>query len=446
MVSSLCAKCPGGRASALPWPTLRGLLEQALYGGRLDNDNDTRVLQTYLLQLFAADVLPAAGGDAASASVRALTKGLVVPASRRPEDYQALAHALPERDAPAAFGLPANIDGSAQRTTAAALVAQLKKLAVLSSLSTGFQREQWRRTLAPLLGVWSSLTAAQAGALLAPPARFSAGRPTPAAAAASSAVAAASALANADQLTPIDSFVLLELQRAHALVQMVDSSLAALSRTVNGGALLTPAVQSLALPLLAGQLPWAWEKEWGSGPEVAAAYLRELAVRRLALSAWQARIESQSLLAHPLRLADLFNPATFLNALLQHTARTTREAIDNLKLVSALDRAAMPSSAPLVVRLEGLLLQGCALGAADQRLAPLVDASAPALVPLPAVFVAWVPKAERECYADADSVVVPLYPTLRRERTVCELRVPCQPGAQAAAVLAGVALFLTDIM
>jgi 2-oxoglutarate dehydrogenase E2 component (dihydrolipoamide succinyltransferase) len=48
----------------------------------LDNDNDTRVLQTYLLQLFAADVLPAAGGDAANASARALTKGLVVPVLR----------------------------------------------------------------------------------------------------------------------------------------------------------------------------------------------------------------------------------------------------------------------------------------------------------------------------------------------------------------------------
>jgi hypothetical protein len=45
----MCAKAAKGQA--LPWPTLRGLLEHALYGGRLDNDNDVRVLQTYLQQV-----------------------------------------------------------------------------------------------------------------------------------------------------------------------------------------------------------------------------------------------------------------------------------------------------------------------------------------------------------------------------------------------------------
>lgn len=78
-------------------------------------------------------------------------------------------------------------------------------------------------------------------------------------------------------------------------------------------------------------------------------------------------------------------------------------------------------------------------------MAPL-EASSPVLAALPPVFIAYVPKELRDCYADAESVCVPCYPTLRRERTVCELRLPCAPGAQAAWVLAGVALFLTDIM
>jgi hypothetical protein len=214
-------------------------------------------------QMFSVDVLP---GDDDKSNARALCKGLVVPSSRRLEDYVGLASALPQRDAPASFGLPANIEGSAQRATAAALVAQLKKLAALSSLSSRFDREQWRRTLSPLLSVWSSLTSAQGGALTAAPARFA---------------------KSGDNPTPIDSFVQLELQRAHALVSLIDNSIAALNRTVNGGALLTQAVQADALPLLAGNVPWNWEKEWGSGPEIAAAYLREVAVRRLALAAWQ---------------------------------------------------------------------------------------------------------------------------------------------------------------
>ena len=163
VVSAMCAKT--AKAQALAWPTLRGLLELALYGGRLDNDNDLRVLQTYLQQMFSVDVLPSeesSGVEAKNAvAVRALCKGLQVPQSRRLEDFSALAAALPQRDAPASFGLPANIEGSAQRATAAALVAQLKKLAALASLSARFDRAQWRKTLQPLLGVWQSLTAAQ---------------------------------------------------------------------------------------------------------------------------------------------------------------------------------------------------------------------------------------------------------------------------------------------
>lgn len=110
VVSSMCARA--ARAKALAWPTLRGLIELALYGGRLDNDNDVRVLQTYTLQMFADDVIPA--DDDKTAAARPLCKGLVVPQSRRVEDFAALAAALPQRDAPAAFGLPANIEGSAQ--------------------------------------------------------------------------------------------------------------------------------------------------------------------------------------------------------------------------------------------------------------------------------------------------------------------------------------------
>jgi hypothetical protein len=102
----------------------------------------------------------------------------------------------------------------------------------------------------------------------------------------------------------------------------------------------------------------------------------------------------------------------------------------------------MPSSAKLVLQVEGLLLQGCAF--TSGRLAPL-EANSPALAMLPPLFVAWVPKSENECYADSDSVVVPLYPTLRRERTVCDFRLPCV-GGQSQCILAGVALFLTDIM
>ena len=40
-----------------PWETIYGLLENAIYGGRIDNSFDIRVLSTYLRQFFNTEIL-----------------------------------------------------------------------------------------------------------------------------------------------------------------------------------------------------------------------------------------------------------------------------------------------------------------------------------------------------------------------------------------------------
>lgn len=39
------------------WVTIHGLLENAIYGGRVDNEYDARVLRTYLQQYFSNEVI-----------------------------------------------------------------------------------------------------------------------------------------------------------------------------------------------------------------------------------------------------------------------------------------------------------------------------------------------------------------------------------------------------
>ena len=41
----------------VPWQKVYGILENAIYGGRVDNDYDLRVLKTYMLQIFKDDNL-----------------------------------------------------------------------------------------------------------------------------------------------------------------------------------------------------------------------------------------------------------------------------------------------------------------------------------------------------------------------------------------------------
>ena len=39
------------------WRTVRGLMVDAIYGGRVDNPQDMRVLETYLRRYFNSDVV-----------------------------------------------------------------------------------------------------------------------------------------------------------------------------------------------------------------------------------------------------------------------------------------------------------------------------------------------------------------------------------------------------
>lgn len=48
------SKTKNGRVD---WRTVRGLMVDAIYGGRVDNPHDMRVLATYLRRYFNSDVV-----------------------------------------------------------------------------------------------------------------------------------------------------------------------------------------------------------------------------------------------------------------------------------------------------------------------------------------------------------------------------------------------------
>jgi dynein heavy chain 2 len=139
---------------------------------------------------------------------------------------------------------------------------------------------------------------------------------------------------SAQDETPIQSFVTLELANAHKLITSVDDALRSIKKVLYGTGLLTPAIQKLASDLLAGSVPTNWESRWG-GPDKPQSWLRGLVVRKVALMRWAEEATSRALLDKEINLAELFNPGTFLNALRQQTARLTNHAMDKLQLVSS---------------------------------------------------------------------------------------------------------------
>mmetsp|Transcript_41826 Transcript_41826/g.82044 ORF Transcript_41826/g.82044 Transcript_41826/m.82044 type:complete len:4055 (+) Transcript_41826:307-12471(+) len=389
---------------SLPWQTIWGLMEFAIYGGRIDNDHDVRVLVTYLSQYFNPEALS-----------RGRVGPLQLPQSNNHSEYLQLIHSLSDSDAPTIFNLPANIEGAVQQNQSQFVVSQLRKMAVSSSLSNKFNREQWRAQLTPLLQLWEKLTKTDEGALLKPPAKIS--------------------MATEDVL-PIDGFVVLESQKIFSVIKQVDTSMQGLSSLVFGGGLLTPSLKTEGTALMAGETPWSWARNW-YGPEEPSAWIKEVAMRKIAVERWQSKIEGGSLLHGPLRLTELFRPRTFLNALRQQTARVSNQAIDNLKLVASWD-ASLIASATVKVTVEDMLLQGCLF---DNGVLSPLKPNSPLFSQLPPVTLCYVNKEEREPYRQ--SLDVPVYFAPSREEFICDIKVPTQ-GDSAPWILSGSAIFLAD--
>ncbi|KAJ9505746.1 hypothetical protein QJQ45_029247, partial [Haematococcus lacustris] len=385
----------GAAAGSVQWSLLHGLLENAIYGGRVDNVFDVKVLRTYLRQYFNPQVVGAGGGK-----VRPLPGcRAVVPSSTHRQDYVQVVSALSETDVPALFSLPANIGRAAQQGYSERVVASLKAMSVSRNAAAGFNRTEWQAALGPLLRLWDTLMASAA----------------PLKAAAKD-LRKAGTRKEADTTSPVDSFVALERAAAVALVEAVNSTLAGVGRVLRGQDTINPRVQKEGGALLADTVPGSWDALW-EGPASPTDFVRAVVSRALAIEQWWSKCVSGSLLSSgPLDLAHLLRPGTFLNALRQQTARAAKMPLDELKLATCWSADHLP--------------KGSVQDAPTSKI-------------IPPMTLAWLPKSAALPYTNF--IPTPLYATHDRAKVLAEVQLPLAPGADedaAALTLAGLALFL----
>ena len=129
-----------------PWLTLHGLLDNAIYGGRIDNEFDQRILRTCLETFYASANVPLGGRSARIIPyTNALGKnsgGILVPEGRTKRDFTAIIATLPDVDTPALFGLPPNIERVVQQRNSVKITGQLKTMATADVASAGWERER----------------------------------------------------------------------------------------------------------------------------------------------------------------------------------------------------------------------------------------------------------------------------------------------------------------
>jgi dynein heavy chain 2 len=421
----------GGR---VPWAYLHGLLENAVYGGRVDSPADARVLRAALATVFHPDIIT---------GKRPLARALPgpLPGTAVKGDYLSYFAALPPADAPSTVGLPDNADRAVARTASGRVVASLKALRASaleggasssgSGGPAGFDREAWAARLLPLVDSWE-------------------GRPAP------PPVPQPRTMGGGGDV--LLDFAAREGGVAEGACAVVSRDLASLRAVLSGSRLLTPAVARLAACLLADAVPLAWEEAWG-GPDTAGEYLAGLTRRRVAIARWVggsgrgAPSAGAALLSAPLSLSDMCRPSAFLVALRQATCRALAAtaaadappvSMDSLRLVAAWGASPASLAAgtriPLPATVSGLLLQGGVLDASGAGSLADAPPDAPELAPAPSVTLAWVPPDVADPLPPSSSVPLPLYEGLDRSTPLADLPVPC--GDRGKWILSGAALFL----
>lgn len=396
-----------GGSSGIDWQTLHGLMENAIYGGRIDNPYDLRVLRCNLTEYFSQELL---------SGQKSLMRGVKLPQSSQHADYLDVIDRFPDLDAPAMFGLPDNIRRSMQRSLSGQVIAQLKALSSSEAEATTFDREVARaaRSAAGDMGKLTTGFQLEGASSSSSPGK------------------------NLQAMAPADAFVAQENEYALDLVQEVNSSLQALKKVIYGTGLLTPAIQTVAIALLKGAVPAEWSSQW-EGSERGHLAARACHAQACALQ-WQEAVGTGQLLTKGLDLSELLHPGTFLNALRQQSAREQKCSMDGMKLLSCWERERLSGTKIEWFELTRLLLQGASFEGGT-LLEAVSDAQE--LVAVPSCYVAFVREDAQEMYEKENCIKTPLYYATDRERMLVEISMPIA-GDRARWVLAGVALFLGE--
>lgn len=127
---------------------LHGLLEEAIYGCRISNTFDLKVLRGYIKKYVSEKMI---NGDQIYGEI-------ILPNSVTYKTYKDIVQTLKDNDTPDIFGLPPNIDRTVQKLIGNSICDDLLKLTKNQSSSLLFVKEEWKELFGPVFQNWRTLT------------------------------------------------------------------------------------------------------------------------------------------------------------------------------------------------------------------------------------------------------------------------------------------------
>lgn len=229
LISTYLRKAWENKDDTIPWGTLRYLIGEAMYGGRVSDSFDRRILKTYLDE-YLGDFLFDRFHPFKFFNVANISYNLPIPGPR--DSYVEEIESLPLVQTPDVFGLHLNADISYYTITAKMIWMGLVDLQPRGEASqTGGKREDIVDTVA------SDILEKLPKPFDIPVVRKEIGLPT-----------------------PVQVVLLQELDRWNKLVLRIQDSLHLLKKALAGEIGMSKELDDLATSLFNGQLPAMWRK------------------------------------------------------------------------------------------------------------------------------------------------------------------------------------------
>ncbi|KAJ8651627.1 hypothetical protein O0I10_012803 [Lichtheimia ornata] len=389
----------GGRANIspekIPWDAIRSLLKQSIYGGRIDNEYDQRLLDSFVNTLFTQhcydldfEIVKSTGDN---------EKSVVVPDGTKMEQFMEWVNKLPEREPPTWLGLPANAERVLLTLKGNTMLSKVRKMKSTSDddevaytdndtaaqQSGTSQQPAWMRALSQSITSWLELLPTKIPGMQ----RDSGGI-----------------------MDPLFRFFERENQLASRLLHIIRDDLSNLQKVCSGELKQTNHLRQLMSWLTKGLIPDHWR--------------RYKVPKNIPLHVWIAdlnsRLEQVASIAQETNLdqmqvwmGGLFSPEAYITASRQATAQRHKWSLE--ELVLEVDIGAECDGQQPGYYIRGWKMEG---GEWDENEVRLTSQPS---VKLPQSRISWI---KRDMQTKSDKVSLPVYLNSDRSDLLFTISVP----------------------
>ena len=339
LINTYLTKAHDNGDDTLPWGTLRYLIGEAMYGGRVSDSFDRRVLNTYLDEYLGDFLFDAFQPFHFYANER-IGVDYVVPASGHRDVYAGVIDSLPLVQTPEAFGLHGNADIAYYTSATKELWTNFVDLQPrVAAGGGGVSREDFISSVA------ADILTRLPSAFDMPTIKKRIGVPS-----------------------PTQVVLLQELARFNLLVDKMRSTLKSLQKALAGEIGMSGDLDALATSLFNGQLPMAWVKMTAATEKKLGSWILWFERRFAQYARWVEEGEPAVMW-----LSGLHIPETYTAALVQTACRDKGWPLDKSTLYTEVTRYVDASDVPEKLEhgayIEGLYLEGASWDAERSRLA-----------------------------------------------------------------------------